>query len=268
MSEEKNTQKFNTTTSRWSTNIENVIKNIGEQSKGLKWMNLEAAKVSAFRHAVLTYSIIIIGPIAGVLSAIATPDNRGDDTNKTFHVLVTLFSFINGIMGLAIKFARYDTKAESFKAVATKYASLEGNIRRQLSLYREDRVNAGQYLEWVSTSFDDLFASAPLIPDDIYDKCVKYAKQKNIAIPQRYGEMITITSVDHNSVDNLEKIHVNKGHSRETTDQTQQKHDIVEISVEEPDKKQRQKYHSNTLELQQFSDPVMRYQLSRLYGDK
>lgn len=280
MSEEENKQKFNTITSVWSTSIENVIKDIGEQSKGFKWMNLEAAKVATFRHAILSYTIIIIGPIAGVLSAIATPNSEEEgceDVGIAFHILITIFSFLNGILGLAIKFARYDTKAESYKAIATKYASLEGNIRRQLSLCRDDRVNAGQYLEWVSTSFDDLFSSAPLIPDDIYEKCVKYAQKNNIAIPQRYGEMVSVSAVDSGSVDNLEKIHINQEHSRPGSKQVEKDilekkaDDQVKINMESPKQKierKRSQYYSPDLDLQQFSDPAMKYQLSRLRGEK
>jgi Na+/H+ antiporter NhaD/arsenite permease-like protein len=63
-------ESFTTKTSKWSDSIEKIIQNIGEQSKGFKWMNSEAAKYASFRHSLMTYLIIFIGPLSGVLSSV------------------------------------------------------------------------------------------------------------------------------------------------------------------------------------------------------
>lgn len=253
MSEEKETGiqdkkvEFTANTSSWSDKVEMTIKEIGEQSKGFKWMHNEAAKSASFRHDILTYLIMFIGPLAGVLSTVSSPDNQA--VNNT----ITVLSYISGLLGFTIRYARYDKKANSHKTVASKYISLEGNIRRQLSLYRDDRVNAGQYLEWTSTSFDNIFSSAPLLPDHIYENCVKQAKEKGIKIPQRYGEM---TEVFVETTDNTPK-------SEEKDIETGNK--SIEIVVKDFKRANHRHgdFHSDTLDLSTFNEHAMKYELSR-----
>ena len=57
-----------------------------------------------------------------------------------------------------------EEKVTEYKSLAAKYASLEHNINRQLSLDKSERVNPGEYLEWISSSYETLFARSPNVP--------------------------------------------------------------------------------------------------------
>jgi hypothetical protein len=245
MSEQK--ELFPTTTENWSNTIEKVIKDIGETCKGYKWMNITAAKTSRLKYNILMYTLITTGPITGILSALNTSDNLS--------IFVTVFSFLSGILSAIIKFSKFQQKSSSYKIMAAKYASLEGNIRRQLSLNREERVNAGKYLQWVSVSFDDLFASAPLIPDHIYEEWVKFAKNNNLTVPKDYGNMVEIE-------DNTEKLG--------SLDNIKIRNSNIEIVVQGTDtikkKKKRGDIYTSYTDLNKFQDSKMKYELSRLYG--
>ena len=46
------------------------------------------------------------------------------------------------------------------------------------------------------TSFDDLFGSTPLIPDDIYKEWTGIASQNNISIPRELTSVITDKHID------------------------------------------------------------------------
>ena len=176
-----NEQKYLIT--EWSDNIEKIIKDIGDSCKGYKWMNIFCAKQNLNLYNFLMYSLILIGPISGILSTLSTI--------YSIQVTVTVFSFSTGILSAAIKYSKLEEKSASHKTIAAKYASLEGNITRQLSLNRNDRINAGKYLNWVSQSFDDLFNSMPLLPENIYNTWINFAKENNLSIPQEIGKMIT-----------------------------------------------------------------------------
>jgi hypothetical protein len=168
-------EKFHTTTSTWSDSIENTIKDIGDSCLAYKWMNILSVKKNELKYNILMYTSIIIGPVSGILSAVSNGDNL-----PTLDILVTVFSFLSGVISAVIKFSEFGEKAISYKTAAAKYSSLENNIKRQLSLHRDDRVNAGEYLEWISTSYDELFSGSPLVTDEIYEEWIRFAKENNI----------------------------------------------------------------------------------------
>lgn len=166
--------EFHTTTSDWSDTIENTIKDIGDSCLAYKWMNILCVKKNELKYNTLMYSSIVIGPVSGVLSAISNGEA------PTLQILVTVFSFLSGVISAIIKFSEFGEKAVLYKNAASKYSSLENNIKRQLSLARDDRVNAGEYLEWISTSYDELFSSSPLISDDVYEDWLAFAEENKI----------------------------------------------------------------------------------------
>jgi hypothetical protein len=138
-------------------------------------MNILSVKKNELKYNILMYTSIIIGPVSGILSAVSNGDNL-----PTLDILVTVFSFLSGVISAVIKFSEFGEKAISYKTAAAKYSSLENNIKRQLSLQRDDRVNAGEYLEWISTSYDELFSGSPLVTDEIYEEWIRFAKENNI----------------------------------------------------------------------------------------
>jgi hypothetical protein len=203
---------FHIETSLWTTNIEQTLKDIGESCAGYKWMNIFAAKKTLKKHNWLMYTSISLGPIAGILSALASK-YEGDNRAEALQIFVTIFSFLGGVISAIIKFSKLGEKSSAHKTIASKYASLEGNIRRQLALTRDERVNAGQYLEYISTQFDNLFSSAPLLSDDIYEQWITFAKEHNISIPKDLGKSIPIDSSMQvkqlSSLPNFPKIEIN-----------------------------------------------------------
>uniref|UniRef100_A0A6C0EJZ2 VP11 n=1 Tax=viral metagenome TaxID=1070528 RepID=A0A6C0EJZ2_9ZZZZ len=264
-------RRFPTVTSVWSENIEKVIKTIGESCEGYKWMNIFAAKKASTRHNILMYALIFIGPISGVLSTVLSVNQ--EDGSATLQILVIIFSFLSGVISAIIKFSKYEQKTTSYKSIAAKYASLEGNVRRQLSLYRSERVNAGDYLDWVSTSFDDLFSSTPLIPEDIYKKWVEFAKTNGLEIPKRLGQTIQIADEEHiTHLSNVGEIGVNTGSARDRAmTAPNPATDTFEVVVQgsgtiQKNKRKRSIMYNSTAELNRYTDSAMQYELRRLYN--
>lgn len=238
-SEEKH---FPTVTKTWSDNIESVIKQIGESCKSYKWMNIFVAYSSSFKYNGLMYLLICIGPLAGILESIETIT---DTDSPYLKIIIIILSFLTGIISSIIKYSKFEQKTITHKNMAAKYASLETNIRRQLSLSREDRVNAGQYLEWVSTSYDDMFSSMPLITDSAYKRWTEFAKQKNLVVLEKLSETVEDKKDDIKKLTSTHEITINKdkGHKRSRTE-----------------------VYNSVPELNQYCDKRMQYELNRLYG--
>jgi len=174
MGEEK---EFKIKTNLWNENLENQVKNIGLCCEKYTWITTYMAKNISFKYNLLMYMAIVIGPIAGILSSFS-------EKNADITVLVTIFSFINGVLSAVIKFSNFEERSLKLKNIAVKYSSLSGNINRQLSLSPVDRVNSGSYLEWISSYYDQLFSETPLIGDDYIQKWKMYSSQNNIEVPK------------------------------------------------------------------------------------
>lgn len=174
MGEEK---EFKIKTSLWNENLENQVKNIGLSCEKYTWLTTCLASNISFNYNILMYTAIVIGPIAGILSSFS-------EKNSDITILVTVFSFINGVLSAVIKFSNFEERSLKLKNIAVKYLSLSGNINRQLSLSPNDRVNSGNYLEWISNYYDQLISETPLIGDEYIEKWKKYSSENNIEPPK------------------------------------------------------------------------------------
>lgn len=161
----------------WSDQIELTIRDIEKSCQAYKWMNIRSAKKNSRTYSIFMYGSILLTTICGIISATST--------KYSLQLVVTILSFSSGTISAIIKFSQWEQKSITHKAIAAKYASLENNIRRQLSLTRDERIGAKEYLNWISNAYDELFSSAPLIPDEIYKQWQDAARQNNLTIPRQ-----------------------------------------------------------------------------------
>lgn len=283
-------QPRTTRPSSWNDKLENTAKEIGEMSNSYKLMHIEVAQTSYSMYNFYMKLGIVLGPIAGMLSgvgAVAHPDD-----NVIFPVVVTIVSFLSGIVVAIIKFSKYDEVGIAHKTAAARYTSLESNVRRQLALYRIDRVSAREYVDWLSSSFDELFLSSPILPTNVYTKICEQAKKSGMAIPIEYQKTICI---NHEYED--EKVQEIINHTSITVEENEKQNDNENepIQVEELRldmkgikmvKKNGKKIHdkrapsklsgtkpikrtntfSNFPELEKYNDGLMNYEMKRMMG--
>jgi hypothetical protein len=234
--------------SEWNDKIELVVKNIGEMSTGYKIMHIEVAQNSFKSYKKYMMLGIILGPLAGTLSSIGAII----ESNLIIPIIVTVISFLSGIIVAIIKFGKFEELTSVNKNAAAKYTSLECNVRRQLSLFRNNRINPIKYMEWLETKFDELFSAAPLIPTEIYNKYIQFAQENNKIIPKKYD-----TTIEINKEENIQNIL-----------------NISEINTqpnEQPIQNNKQNIkRTNTLsnipELKIFTDGMMKYEIERMFG--
>ena len=146
----------------WNDKLESVAKDIGEDATGNKLMHIWEAQNNITKYNRLMMLGICIGPIGGLLSTIGAALNP--DRDPTIPIISAIFGFLSGIFVAIIKFGKYDEKSNGHKQAVARYTSVESNVRRQLSLYRMDRIPASTYMEWLERKFEDIFLAAPLLP--------------------------------------------------------------------------------------------------------
>ena len=176
--------------SSWNSKTEEVAQHIGEDAKGYKLMHIKQAQQSSTMYNRLTIAGIVLGPMAGILSVIN--QTLGIQNNAAISIIEILLGFISGIIVAIIKYGKYDEASNANQSAAARYTSIEANVRRQLCLYRSNRIDAKNYLEWLETKYEEILISAPLLSSSIYQQVAKEAAKEGWRIPNQYEHEITI----------------------------------------------------------------------------
>jgi len=259
----------------WDDKIENNVRDIGEKSKGYKIMHIQSFRKISMKYKLLMYAGMSLGPLAGLLSAIGAIVYPPQDEHIEYAISATCTAFISGIIITIIKNGKFEEKSSHHKLAASKYTSLESNVRRQLVLCRKDRKNASTYLEYVGISFDELFLASPLVTRKIYNDYVVIAKNNGLIIPDEYGLTINVDAEyqkeKYNDMRNVTTIDVNKNDIK-----------LSEIIIDSPNPKRNSNSDSfkgtteikrtetfvHFPELNKFCDGKMEYEMQRMMGLK
>jgi hypothetical protein len=137
----------------WNEKIENNLKNIAKFCRDYKILNIQKSEKYNKKYNILIYCTIFFSPLSGTLLSIGYEE---------LNIAIIVITFITGILSAIIKYSNYEYDSILHKNLAVKFASLETNINRQLSLEKINRINDIKYLDWVSNSYDELFNSMPI----------------------------------------------------------------------------------------------------------
>lgn len=252
--------------SSWSHLTEIAAKDIGERSQGYKIMHIKSSYKSKLTYDYIMYTCIILGPLSGLISGIGVTLNPNAPT--TMPIISSVIAFVSGILIAVTKFGKFEEEASAHKLAASKYTSLESNIRRQLAMSRTTRIDPGQYLEYIGKSYEDIFLASPLLPKGIYNNYIQNAKLKGLCIPDEYGDTININEnyeqIKLKEMATNEKINVNNMESKD-------EHSVFiskNPSIKGKKKVRRNSDFSNYPELNQYDDKQMAYEIKRMLNYK
>ena len=227
----------------WNDNIEEAAKTIGATAHAYKLMHITEAQKSNKDYTRLMFLGIVLGPASGIISGISAALNP--EMDPTFPIIEIMLGFLSGIVVASIKFGRYDEVSNANKTAAARYSSIESNVRRQLSLNREDRQPSTTYMEWLETKYEELLLSAPLLPPDSYNKYIKDAAGHNWVTPEKYDHVIK----------------VNEGTKRK---EILKDNDVIINVVSHGEEMRRSVTGCNISSTNQYSDQMLNYELSRM----
>ena len=210
----------------WNMKIEKSVQSLAELCLGYKWMHCELAKEKSLMYNRLMYCSIFFAPMAGVLNTI----NSYLQDHFTIPIIVTIVSFMTGILISIIKFGNYEAQINKYKTTAGRYTSLANNARVQLNLDREDREDAKQYVIWFTTSYSDLFDESPIIPEYVMTRYRKHAEKYNFKIPGEVGILID-ESVHQNREQELQEMYQKNVKMLKNEAKKEAKNDVVRLDM-------------------------------------
>jgi hypothetical protein len=164
----------------WNDQIEYVVNEMKNNCHGYVWMNNRAARQTVLHYNSILFLIGILGFIVGTIYTIFIAYNR----NREIEIISGIMAYMGSGLSALLKIGKFEQKTQSYKTISSEYLSLENNIKRQLSLNRVDRTNGKEYLRWVTDAYDNLYASAPLLPNFVYTEYAKIAEKQNLSVPK------------------------------------------------------------------------------------
>ena len=244
----------------WNDKIESSAKNIGELAKGYKLMHIVEAQKAYKIYNRLMLIGICLGPLAGLVASLEASFHP--EVNTVLATTGTVCGVLSGIVVAIIRFGKYDEGSTNNKQAAARYTSIESSVRRQLSLYRKDRVPASSYMEWLELKYEELFLSAPLLPPKAYDEYYSISKKMGLNVPNRYEATITINS-EYEDVNNTVN---NVGNISSIVDSNKVQKENSESSSEKTSQTRKKNEINQLPHLNQYSDKMLEYELKRLMG--
>lgn len=242
----------NTASISWNDDLEVTVQTLGEYSQSYKFMHIDEAQHNSKWYNVLMFSSIILGSSAGVLSGVGMTLNT--DAPITFPLISSIVSFLAGLCSAIVKFSNFDEAAAAHKLAASRYTSLEGNVRRQLALPRRHRIGSFAYLTWLNTVYDDLFLGCPLISTSTANKFKKIAEKNGTRVPLQQSQKIIINKKYEEDLE----IQLNNANSIAI-------HSANPVATDSKEVSEVRRGHSfiHFTDFNRYTDGMMQYELSR-----
>lgn len=224
----------------WNEVNEQNVKNLGELCMAYKWMYTKSSKYYSNLHLRLVIASMVLNAL--VSSLLLIHNQFSLDYLETLNILI---SFIELIFLIILQQAQYDELSGDYVTFASKYSSLVSNIRKQLSIKREEREYSKDYITWINTSYEELFDIAPPLKEWVIKKYKLIAKEHNLPVPESVSTILTINVTDKQNTNTKEEKEL------PTPDP---------LHIEEGPKR----IKTSRCEMETYNDNNMRYEMNRL----
>lgn len=163
----------------WSDPLENVVKELGEQSQALAWVHDAAQRWCSNWSTRLIFPCIILSTLSGAGSVGASsllPFN-GSAT------LVGIVSLLVGMLQTVQTYFKFPERSEAHRIAALQYGKIRSHLNMQLSLSRSERKSAEELVVWLTTENERLAEIVPQLPKAIIELFKKTFNNTETSVP-------------------------------------------------------------------------------------
>ena len=166
----------------WSPHMEQLMKQWGEKSAGLRFIhNASATKWKKFSN-----NLTLIGiSVTAVSSAISLVAASVEDTEIKNSILygVGAVGLVASLVQSIKKFYNAEEKAAEHSAIAKQFGSFYRYMTLQMGMSPEDRLPSGQLTEFALKEYERLQQDAPPVSSDAIELFKKTFKNSKQAVP-------------------------------------------------------------------------------------
>jgi hypothetical protein len=160
-------------TNNWTDKQEKLLIKWAEKAAGYRWLHNTARMKFKRFHDYLSYPTIILSSITGVGGfAVLNPSSSTEvSTSNQMKILIIqyLFAFMNVISSIINSIAKFTNSmqlSESHSSLCVQYSKFYRNIDMELSLEKNNRVNAVKFVARCRQEYDRMLSESPDIPYD------------------------------------------------------------------------------------------------------
>lgn len=166
----------------WSSQLEDILAKEGERCRGLAWLHTRAETLTSKYNAWIQVPVIILSTLCGTASVGSTTLFDGD--TKSSSIAIGLVSIGVGILNTLGGFFAFAKRSEAHRIAQLSYNKLASKISIELSLPRDERMDAEVLLTHIRETMERLAETTPNCPADIITQFNhKFKDHKEIALP-------------------------------------------------------------------------------------
>lgn len=157
---------MNTSSSRvrWTKNLENYFKELGEQSLCLSMLHKSAEAIYSSKAQWIDLPVIVLSTLCGSLT-LSAKSLFGEANEENALKVVGGLSLLSGVLGTIQAYFSFSRRAENHRNSYLEYAKLYRFVKVELGLPRQQRIAAKDLIKIVNDSFERLNELSQLIPE-------------------------------------------------------------------------------------------------------
>jgi hypothetical protein len=166
----------------WSSQLEDILAKEGERCRGLAWLHTRAESLTSKYNAWIQVPVIVLSTLCGTASVGSSTLFDGD--TKSSSIAIGLVSIGVGILNTLGGFFAFAKRSEAHRIAQLSYNKLASKISIELSLPRDERMDAESLLVHVRETMERLAETTPNCPETIINQFNhKFKDSKEIALP-------------------------------------------------------------------------------------
>jgi hypothetical protein len=174
----------------WSTQLEDILAQEGEKCRGLAWLHTRAEALTSKFNTYVQVPVIVLSTLAGTASVGSATLFGGGPASS---IAIGLVSISVGILNTLGSFFAFAKRSEAHRIAHLNYSKLSTRISIELSLPRDQRMEADPFLENTRETMERLAETAPLCPEAIIAEFNEKFKNTNVTLPAETNGLHKIT---------------------------------------------------------------------------
>jgi len=160
----------------YNDNVETILKENGEECESFSILHRMSYEKYNYKSNIINIPIIILSSVIGFVSGVSV------DYDK-MNIILGIASVFVGVIKSIDSYFQLGSRASSHRLGSLQFSQINKKIAIELSLPRQQRINAKDLLNLIKTDIKNLNEIMPLIDDDIIKKYnIKY-KEQNVKKP-------------------------------------------------------------------------------------
>lgn len=174
----------------WSTQLEDILAQEGERCRGLAWLHIRSEILTSKYNTYVQVPVIVLSTLAGTASVGSATLFGGGSTSS---IAIGLVSISVGILNTLGSFFAFAKRSEAHRIAHLNYSKLSAKITIELSLPRDERMDAEPFLVHIRETMERMAETAPMCPEDVIKEFNIKFKNTNVSLPVETNGIHKIT---------------------------------------------------------------------------